>query len=108
MKRIGVIVVLIGIGLFLISILFSEGSFYHQRSIIENIRSMEWVIYRGRPVYRKRIVLEGVPLKKVEEVDIFKGYRGKVVISLNLMVSLTIIITLVGAGMIIVNPSKQK
>jgi len=75
--------------------------------MIDNIRSKEFVIYRGKPIYRKRIVLEGNPLKKVEEIDIFKGYRGKVAIPLDVMLPLAITAALAGAGMIIVNPQSK-
>ena len=107
MKRLGVLVVLIGVGLFFISILLSQGSSSQNRSMIDNIRSKEFVIYRGKPIYRKRIVLEGNPLKKVEEIDIFKGYRGKVAIPLDVMLPLAITAALAGAGMIIVNPQSK-
>ena len=107
MKRLGVLVVLIGVGLFFISILLSQGSSSQNRSMIDNIRSKEFVIYRGNPIYRKRIVLEGNPLKKVEEIDIFKGYRGKVAIPLDVMLPLAITAALAGAGMIIVNPQSK-
>jgi len=99
----GIITILIGVGLFLVSILLSEG--YDQRlSLMSNIYAMELVITPGR--------LEKIPPS--EQTDIQKRLKfypetvvGRVAIPLNLLLCLSIIITLIGTGMVLVTKRKR-
>ena len=99
----GIITILIGVGLFLVSILLSEG--YDQRlSLMSNIYAMELVITPGR--------LEKIPPSELSELQKMLKFDsqtvvGRVAIPLNLLLCLSIIITLIGTGMVLVTKRKR-
>jgi len=118
----GVIITLIGIGLFFISILASEG-YDQRRSIMGNIYSMEVVIFPGRLEWGKPVESpqkdEPSGPRSKEEEELFKAMKkfrenvksssivGRISIPLSFLLSLCTIITLVGIGKVILS-KKQK
>lgn len=109
MRRSGIIITLIGIGLFLISIFLSEG--YNPRGdIISNMYAMELVIDPGRndsggfavDSYQKD--KKGLtPMPPLLDTRI----EGRLSIPLTVLLSLSTMITLIGVG-IILSSKKQR
>ena len=102
MRKSGIITILIGVGLFFISILLSEG-YDQRRSLMGNIYAMELVITPGK--------LEKAPpssdLLKMLKID-SSQIVGRIAISLNLLLCLSIVITLIGTGVVLVPRKKRK
>ena len=123
--RKGIIIILIGIGLFFISMFASEG-YEEKRSLMGNIYSMEVVIDPGRLEWGKPV--KPVPKdensgprskEKYELSEAFNKLReivelstprivGRKSIPLSFLLSLSTIITLVGIGKIVLSKTKMK
>jgi hypothetical protein len=128
MRKIGIIITLIGIGLFVISILFSEG--YDPRlNIIYNMYNMKIVICPGRVVdegprlsaeeWERRaqalneLAMGKLPKEHKKYLDPGAGsptYKivGRWEIPLNHLLSLSTVITLVGVGIILLTKNKNE
>jgi hypothetical protein len=123
MRKNGIIITLIGIGLFLISIFFSEG-YSPRRDIISNMYNMEIVINEGRLVddtglyssdYEDSVsagkgAFGGLMGREPGERSVHLGtvkIEGRLSIPLKYLLALSTIITLVGIGKILL-PKKQK
>jgi hypothetical protein len=125
MSKTGIIITLIGLGLFLISIFASDG-YDERRTIIGNMYSMEVVIYPGRlewgkevepvpkdepsgPQSKEKDAVMAIDLKKLRERIESSSPRivGRISIPLPHLLSLSTIIALVGIGKILLS-KKQK
>jgi len=120
MSKSGIIITLIGIGLFLISIFAPEGYDQH-RSIMANMYSMEVVIWPGRLEWGKSV--ESAPKdepsgpRSKEKDELFEALKklrekidsssprivGRISIPLSYLLSLSTIIALVGIGKILLS-----
>ena len=119
--RKGIIITLIGIGLFIISIFASEG-YDQQRSLMGNIYGMEVVISSGRLEWKAIEPAqkdEPSGARSKEEDELFRAWEklqnvkepsivGRISIPLSFLLSLCTIITLVGIGKIILSKIKMK
>lgn len=107
MSKSGIIITLIGIGVFLISIFASEG-YDQRRSIMGNMYSMEVVIYGGRVVYPV-YPSSDTPGSQAERLSKYSSpsIEGRLSIPLRYLLSLSTVITLVGIGKILLS-KKQK
>jgi len=87
----GIITILVGIGLLLISIFFSSG-YSHKRDLINNIPQMEIVFVPG----------EYVP-------DTAYGhYEGRTSLPLKYPLSLSVVLILLGTGVVLIIPKNKE
>jgi hypothetical protein len=110
MKRnMGIIIILVGVGILFISIFFSSG--YHTGlNFIGNISQMEIVIDEGKypetPVVEEPVVEEEAP-PVVEEEAVIEEVRERVAIPLKYPLSLSVVLILLGTGIILISKNKE-
>ena len=88
----GIITILVGVGLIFISIFFSSGS-HPKRDFIGNISRMEIVLAKG---------------EYVSGSGLYSGhYRGRVAIPLKYPLSLSVVLILLGTGIVLLHNNKD-
>ncbi len=104
-KNMGIITILVGVGLLFISILFSSGS-HPNRNFLGNISQMETVLAEGTyysgssAIYSERtqrLLLPSSP----------GGYAGRVAIPFKYSVSLSVLLILIGTGILLIAKNKN-
>lgn len=96
----GIVAILVGVGLLFISIFFSSGS--HPRStLLGNISRMEIVFDEGRYVYAKGNYVSGIDLLSTGH------YEGRVAIPLRYPLSLSVVLILLGTGIVLISKDKE-
>ena len=88
----GIIIILVGVGILLISIFFSSG-YHRKRNFIGSISRMEIVLDKG---------------KYVSGTGLYSGhYKGKIAIPLKYPLSLSVVLILFGAGIVLISKNKE-
>ena len=96
MKRNGIISILIGVGCFIVSILFSSGA-RPKLGVLANLPRMEIVIKEGTYIPSTEVDVAG------HKFYLAGHYDGRVTIPLKIPLSLSVVIILIGSGMIILS-----
>jgi len=90
----GIIVILVGIGLLFISFFFSSGS-HPKRSFLGNISRMEIVLDKGKYIRGTGLYPTG-------------HHEGKVAIPLKYPLSLSVMLILLGTGIVLTSKNKEE
>lgn len=100
----GIIIILVGVGLLFISIFFSSGS-YHKFDFMTNLQIMEVVLDKGTIVSQEekkpKTLLDAAfpdPPKRV----------GKVAIPLKYLLSMSVLLVLIGIGIVLLSKNNKK
>jgi len=88
----GIVVILVGVGLLFISFLFSSGS-HPKQNLMSNISRMEIVLDKGKYV-------SGIGLYSTGY------YEGRVAIPLKYPLSLSVVLILLGTGIVLISKNK--
>jgi hypothetical protein len=112
MKRnMGIIIILVGVGILFISVFFSSG--YHTGlNFIGNISQMEIVIDEGKYPETPAVEEESVTPEEeappvVEEEAVIEEVRERVAIPLKYPLSLSVVLILLGTGIILISKNKE-
>ena len=101
MRNLGIIMILVGIGVLLMSIIFSSGD-RSNLSLIGNMHRMEIVLQKGKYV---RHYPKGTFLRA--GTGPAGHYEGRVAIPLKYSLSMSVLFILLGAGIVLI-PKKTK
>jgi len=99
-KNKGIISILVGIGLLFISIFFSSGS-HPKLNLFGNISQMEIVLAEGNYVYGKGHYVSAIDLLESGH------YEGRVAIPLKYPLSLSVVLILLGTGIVLISKDKE-
>lgn len=108
-KNTGVVSTIVGIGIFLLSIVFSQG-YSPESGFIRSLSNMEIVLIEG--VYVEMAIEKNVntnPLLPVTPIVIVpEHYEGRVTIPLKYPISFSIIVILLGIGIVIISRNNDR
>ena len=105
-RNMGIIIILVGVGILLISIFFSSG-YYYKRDFIGNMYRMEIVLDLGK--WKRFDSSKKGPMSDEElfaELNAIESAVGKIAIPLKYPLAFSVVLILVGAGIVLISKNK--